>query len=184
VGVGLSAGFLEPLESTSIYLIQRAVERLVDFMPSGPGPIDPRLSAEFNRLIDLEYERVRDFLILHYYINGRHGEELWDYARHMSVPDSLTERIALFKSRGYVPYYKDGLFSKDSWLSVFFGQGLSPRAAESLACAIDLDRLETKLGELHERVARQVLDMPTHQAFMSSFCLAAAGAQTTRVGRA
>ena len=123
VGIGLSSGFLEPLESTSIYLIQRAVQCLVEFIPSEPGPIDPRLTAEFNRRIDLEYERVRDFLILHYYSNGRRGEALWDYARHMSIPDSLSERIELFKSRGYVPYYKDGLFSKDSWLSVFFGQG-------------------------------------------------------------
>jgi tryptophan 7-halogenase len=184
VGIGLSAGFLEPLESTSIYLTQRAVERLVEFMPSRPGPIDPRLTAEFNRLIDLEYDRVRDFLILHYYANGRIGEALWDYTRQMSIPDSLAQRIELFRSRGNVPYYKDGLFSKDSWLSVFFGQGLSPRAAEPLADAMDLDDLESKLGELHDRIARQVLAMPTHQAFLTNYGLAPAAAQTARFGSA
>jgi tryptophan halogenase len=177
VGVGLSGGFLEPLESTSIYLIQRAVQCLAELIPSEAGPTDPRLIAEFNRRIDLEYERVRDFLILHYWANGREGEALWDYTRNMSIPDSLSARIELFKSRGYVPYYKDGLFSKDSWLSVFFGQGLSPRAAEPLAQAIGLDNLETRLGELHERIGRLAAAMPSHQAFVSRFGLAPAVAQ-------
>jgi tryptophan halogenase len=168
VGVGLSSGFLEPLESTSIYLIQRAVQCLVDLMPAEAGPTDGRLASEFNRRIDLEYERVRDFLILHYYANSRHGEALWDYTRQIAIPDSLVARIELFEARGYIPYYKDGLFSKDSWLSVLFGQGLSPRAAEPLAHAMDALELETRMAELHERIVRRVAAMPTHQAFISS----------------
>lgn len=184
VGIGLSSGFLEPLESTSIYLIQRAVQCLVDFMPSQPGPVDPRLIAEFNRLIDLEYERVRDFLILHYHLNGRHGEALWDHARHMTVPDSLTDRIELFKSRGYAPYYKDGLFAKASWLSVLFGQGLQPRAAEPLAQDIGLEDLEARLADLHERIERQMLALPTHRAFLSSFRQAPAVAPAAAFGTA
>lgn len=169
VGIGLSSGFLEPLESTSIYLIQRAVECLVDLMPAAPGSVDPRLAAEFNRLMDLEYERIRDFLILHYYVNGRYGEAFWDHVRHMSVPNSLTARIELFEARGYVPYSKDGLFSRDSWLSVLLGQGVTPRAAEPLAYAIGLDDLDVRMGELRDRIAQQVQAMPTHHAFLSTF---------------
>jgi tryptophan halogenase len=102
----------------------------------------------------------------------------------MSIPDRLTARIELFQARGYVPYYKDGLFSKDSWLSVLFGQGLSPRAAEPLAQAIGMDDLEARLGDLHDRIARGVLAMPAHQAFISSFCLAPAAAQAAKFGSA
>jgi tryptophan halogenase len=184
VGVGLSSGFLEPLESTSIYLIQRAIECLVDLAPSAPGPVDQRLASEFNRLMDLEYERVRDFLILHYHLNGRQGEALWDYTRHMSIPDSLAARIELFGARGYVPYYRDGLFSKDSWLSVFFGQGLSPRAADPLAYAIGQGDLEARMGDLRGRIAAQVEAMPPHQSFISGFCPAPAAAPALTSGAA
>ncbi|HVI05142.1 MAG TPA: tryptophan halogenase family protein, partial [Sphingomicrobium sp.] len=126
VAIGLSSGFLEPLESTSIFLIQAAALDLIDLMPtpSSDRRIDPRLASEFNRLSTMHYERIRDFLILHYFANRRAGEPLWDYLRAMSVPDSLTHKIALFKARATAPEYQFGLFSRDSWLSVLLGQGL------------------------------------------------------------
>lgn len=167
VAIGLSSGFLEPLESTSIYLIQQAALFLAELMPGQPGPADPRLAREFNRAIDLEYERVRDFLILHYHANGRENEALWDAARRMPIPDSLAQRLALFQARGHVPTYKDGLFNKDSWLSVLLGQGVSPRAAEPLAATAPLEAVTARMAELRQRIEQQVAALPGHRDFLS-----------------
>jgi hypothetical protein len=135
VAMGLASGFLEPLESTSIFLIQAAVIDLVNLMPTpGEGDrMDPRLVAEFNRLFEIQYDRVRDFLILHYRANSRFGEPLWDHVRTMDIPDSLAAKMELFERRAALPDYKYGLFSRDSWLSVLEGQGLTPRAHDRLA---------------------------------------------------
>jgi tryptophan halogenase len=126
VGIGLASGFLEPLESTSIFLIQAGVIDLIDLMPAPKKgqPVDPRLATEFNRLSNMQYDRIRDFLILHYAANRRLGEPLWDYLRAMPLPDSLEHKMALFRARAAAPEYQFGLFSRDSWLSVLFGQGL------------------------------------------------------------
>jgi len=115
VGIGLAAGFLEPLESTSIFLIQAAVTDLVNLMPlPGAGRVDPRLTNEFNRLNALQYERVRDFLVLHYIANRRVGEPLWDYLRSVPLPDTLEHKLQLFRSRAALPNYQYGLFARDS----------------------------------------------------------------------
>ena len=172
VAIGLASGFLEPLESTSIFLIQAAVVDLLRLMPSpehGTG-VDPRLSAEFNRLTDIQYERVRDFLILHYFANGRHGEALWDHVRTMPIPDSLKHKIRLFEARGHVPYYKDGLFSRDSWLAVLFGQGLMPQAYDRLADCVSPQNLEVRLRDLHERIHSHVSAMSSHSDFVARYC--------------
>jgi tryptophan halogenase len=170
VAMGLASGFLEPLESTSIFLIQAAVIDLLRLMPTPESGIDPRLASEFNRLSDIQYERVRDFLILHYVANAREGEPLWDHVRSMSIPDSLTHKLALFESRGHVPYYKDGLFSRDSWLAVLFGQGVMPRAHDRLADVLNQNDLEAKLRELHARIVTNVASMSSHEAFIARYC--------------
>ena len=171
VAIGLASGFLEPLESTSIFLIQAAVVDLLRLMPSpDSGGIDVRLSNEFNRLTDIQYERVRDFLILHYFANSRHGEPMWDQVRTMPIPDSLRHKISLFEARGHVPYYKDGLFSRDSWLSVLFGQGRMPRACDRLAAAVSLQDLELKMRDLHARIRSQVASMSSHSDFIARYC--------------
>ena len=104
VAIGLASGFLEPLESTSIYLVQAAVTDLIDLMPRrGSVASDPRLMEEFNRLNNMQYERIRDFLILHYTANRRFGEPLWDYVRSMPLPESLMHELALFRSRAALP---------------------------------------------------------------------------------
>ncbi|MBW8733277.1 MAG: tryptophan 7-halogenase [Asticcacaulis sp.] len=144
--IGLSCGFLEPLESTSIYLAQISIMTLIQRLPT--LPIDPRLSDEFNRVIDMEYERVRDFLILHYHAQTREDGELWRYTRDMPVPDSLVWRTAQFRHRGHIRRYKDGLFSPDSWLAVFVGQDIEAGHHNRMAEVIDLVSLEQKLGEL------------------------------------
>ncbi len=182
VALGLASGFLEPLESTSIFLIQAAVMDLLRLMPApeSGGNVDPRLANEFNRLSDIQYARVRDFLILHYYANDRTGEPLWDHVRTMAIPDSLAHKLSLFESRAHVPYYKDGLFSRDSWLSVLFGQGLMPRAYDRLADRITLDDVQTRLTELHERIASNVSAMSAHAQFILRYCDAEADSALAR----
>jgi len=170
--IGLASGFLEPLESTSIYLIQAAVIDLINLMPSKRGAIDPRLADEFNRLSCMQYERVRDFLILHYIANRREGEPLWDYLRHMPFPDSLAHKLALFRARGTAPNYQYGLFARDSWLSVMIGQGIMPHGHDRLADGFDLDMVAAKLDDFAGRIESGVAAMPSHAAFIASYCAA------------
>ena len=129
VAIGLSSGFLEPLESTSIHLIQSAVARLVALFPdAAPGAVmAPHLAAEFNRQMDDEFAAIRDFLILHYHVNARQGEPFWDYCRTMAIPDSLAEKLEMFCDSGRIIRKNMELFDVPSWLQVMLGQGLMPR---------------------------------------------------------
>jgi tryptophan halogenase len=171
VALGLASGFLEPLESTSLFLIQKAVQDMMRLIPAPEaGGVDVRLVGEFNRLSDALYERIRDFLILHYVANRRLGEPLWDHVRTYPLPESLTHKLRLFDSRGHVPFFKDGFFSRDSWLAVLFGQGLVPQTYDQLADFLPADQLAEKLSDLHGRVAIHVADMPTHAELVASYC--------------
>src|SRR3546814_18674063 len=126
--IGLSSGFLEPLESTSIFLIQAAVTDLAALMPRRGEKVDARLRAEFNRLFEIHYDRTRDFIVLHYAANAREGEPLWDHLRHLPLPDSLAHTIDLYRESATAPVYALGLFSRESWLAVFAGQRLGSAA--------------------------------------------------------
>lgn len=172
VAIGLASGFLEPLESTSIFLVQAAVVDLIDLIPSPVRGerVDQRLADEFNRLTTMHYERVRDFLILHYVANERGGEPLWDYLRAMPIPDSLAHKIALFRARGTAPEYQFGLFSRDSWLAVLFGQGIEPKGYDPLADAFDLDLVETQCADFRRRIDGAVAAMPSHAEFIRGYC--------------
>lgn len=171
VAIGLSSGFLEPLESTSIFLIQAAITDLIDLMPRR-GAADPRLAAEFNRLTAMQYDRVRDFLILHYLANRRAGEPLWDYLRNMPAPDSLNHKLALFRARAAAPDYQFGLFSRDSWLSVLFGQGIEPEGRDPLADAFDLDLVDSRCADFRQRIDGAVASMGSHATFIRNYCAA------------
>jgi tryptophan 7-halogenase len=178
VAIGLASGFLEPLESTSIYLIQAAVIDLVRLMPDRrAGGIDPRLLAEFNRLNEWQYERIRDFLVLHYTANRRFGEPLWDTVRSMTLPESLRDKLELYRSRSALPNYEYGLFSRDSWLAVLAGQGVTPRGYDRLADGLSLDTLEQRLAEFHTRIGEAVAGMRSHGAYVAAHC-AASGAES------
>jgi tryptophan halogenase len=181
VAIGLSSGFLEPLESTSIYLIQVAAMNLLPLFPDARN--DPRLAAEFNRRMDVEYERIRDFLILHYHLNSRDDSELWRYCRAMAVPDSLERKIALFRHCGFIEQYKDGLFSPASWLSVFIGQGLKPRHYSPLADTVPLERMLANLEELRTEIRDQVEEMPKHATVIARYA-DAAGASSAALHQA
>jgi tryptophan 7-halogenase len=170
VGIGLSSGFLEPLESTSLFLIQKGIQDLLRLLPAPGSGSDERLSGEYNRLSDEIYERIRDFLILHYTANRRLGEPLWDHVRSYALPFSLKHKLALFENRGHVPYFKDGFFSRDSWLAVLFGQGLMPKHYDRLADVLPLDELAAKLHELHARIATHVGGMSTHVHAIADYC--------------
>lgn len=172
VAIGLASGFLEPLESTSIFLVQAAIMDLIDLMPAPlPGqPVDPRLAGEFNRLTEMHYERIRDFLILHYIANERTGEALWDYLRAMPVPDSLAHKIALFEARASAPDYEFGLFSRDSWLAVFLGQNVTPTGHDLLAESFDLDLVDSKLQAFAGRIAGAVASLPSHGDMIAGYC--------------
>ncbi|HTM81548.1 tryptophan halogenase family protein [Asticcacaulis sp.] len=171
IGLGLASGFLEPLESTSIYLVQIAVANLIQLFPT--RSMDSRLAKEFNRLIDVEYERIRDFLILHYHANQR-DEALWEYTRNMSVPDSLTYKIDQFRHRGQILRHKDGLFNPASWLAVLTGQDIIPQGYDRLADNLDESAIHAKMDELSARIAANVSEMPRHDELVRDYCFLAA----------
>jgi tryptophan halogenase len=128
------------------------------------------LIEEFNRLNNMQYERIRDFLILHYTANDRVGEPLWDYARSMPLPDSLVHKLSLFRSRAALPNYQYGLFARDSWLSVLVGQGVTPQGHDRLADVHALPALQERLAEFPRRIQSNVEAMPTHADFIAEYC--------------
>ncbi len=168
IALGLASGFLEPLESTSIYLIQIAIMHLLPLFPSS-GRSDPALADEFNRKMDVEYERIRDFLILHYKLGSRDDAEIWRYCTAMSVPDSLTEKMELFRQSGHIEQYRDGLFTAPSWLSVYMGQGLQPQRYSPLADIEPIDRLATELQALRTDIADRIDELPKHASFIARY---------------
>lgn len=165
IGVGLASGFLEPLESTSIYLAQMAITYLIELFPEG-GLIDPRDRAEFNRLVDMEYDRVRDFLILHYNATTRDDSEFWNHVRTMRVPDSLAGKLELWREAGRIEKYSEGLFYDASWIAVHVGQGLLPEAHDPRAALIDPDALVRATERLRMAVNGAVATMPDHRDFL------------------
>lgn len=164
VAIGLASGFLEPLESTSLYLSQVAVEQLLRLLPG--EVVDPRLAAEFNRVVDNEYDRVRDFLILHYHLNQR-DEPMWRACREMTLPDSLAEKLSLFRRRGHIVQYQHGLFSPPSWISVLVGQGMAPEGWHPLAERTPMQTVTGELAAIRDQIAARVAKMPTHADFVA-----------------
>lgn len=168
VGIGLASGFLEPLESTSIYLIQTAITALVELFPEGASsPID---RDEFNRVIDLEYDRIRDFLILHYHATRRDDSEFWNYMRTMSVPDSLAEKMELFQRRGHVVKYREGVFLDASWVAVYTGQGIVPQSFDPRAAAPPTATISANVERLAQEITAAIARMPGHVDQLRRYC--------------
>ncbi|KAA5805043.1 tryptophan 7-halogenase [Alkalicaulis satelles] len=162
VAIGLASGFLEPLESTSIHLIQVALGYLLDFFPTGAW--DPADADEFNHSMSLEYERVRDFLILHYHATERDDTPFWDYCRTMDIPDSLTWKMELFRERGVPTSYEYGVFLPPSWIAVYIGQRIAPRRFDPLAQAIPEDAARARFARLKAEIAALADTLPHHGA--------------------
>jgi tryptophan halogenase len=165
VSIGLASGFLEPLESTSIYLVQGAIAQLVELFPV--GPIRDQDRVEFNRAVDFEYDRIRDFLILHYHATKREDSEFWNHTRTMDVPDSLREKMELWRSAARVAKYAQGLFFEASWIAVYVGQGIVPRRWDQRADVFAEDKLEQAVQRLRAQVSHAVDSMPDHADFIA-----------------
>jgi tryptophan halogenase len=149
-------------------LIQIAIMHLLPLFPSS-GRSDSALADEFNRKMDVEYERIRDFLILHYKLGNRDDAEIWRYCTAMSVPDSLTEKMELFRQSGHIEQYRDGLFTAPSWLSVYMGQGLKPERYSPLADIEPIERLVTELQALRTDIADRIDELPKHASFIARY---------------
>jgi tryptophan halogenase len=167
IAVGLSSGFLEPLESTSIYLSQMAITYLIELFPLG-GRIDPRDREEFNRLVDMEYDRVRDFLILHFHATTRDDSEFWNHVRTMAVPETLAKKMALWRQSGRVEKYSDGLFYDASWIAVYLGQGIVPERHDARAQLPDPAQVARAMNGLREAIVAEVGAMPGHREFLTA----------------
>lgn len=167
VAIGLSAGFMEPLESTSLHLIQYGVLRLIALFPD--KEMSPLLAEEYNAQTAAEYERIRDFLILHYKATERDDSELWRYCANMSIPDSLRYKIDHFRDYGLLVADERELFKNPSWIAVYLGQNVTPRRAPALAvrrAAPVKDRFDAIELAMREAVAA----MPSHESFVMKHC--------------
>jgi tryptophan halogenase len=171
VAIGLSGGFLEPLESTSIHLIQSAIARLMKLLPG--RTIFEADRSEFNRQSDFEYERIRDFIILHYHANAR-TEPFWQKCREMDLPETLAAKIDLWRGNGHITREHEELFTEVGWLQVFAGQGVTPAGHHPLADAIPAADLAEFLDTIDQLNAREVAQMPSHADFIARHCAAPA----------
>jgi tryptophan 7-halogenase len=168
IAVGLSSGFLEPLESTSIHLIQSALVRLVKLFPH--AGIDERNVAEYNRQSKIEIEQIRDFIILHYHLNERNDSQFWRDLRNMEVPASLKHKMELFRESGKIFREQDELFHEISWLQVMVGQGITPRDYHPLANTIPDAELIEMLKNMQKLKRTPVAQMPSHDTFIAQVC--------------
>jgi tryptophan 7-halogenase len=164
IALGLASGFMEPLESTSIHLVQSAVMRLVTYFPG--RQFDTSLSEIYNQETDKEWLEIRDFLILHYHLNNRAGEPFWDVCREMPVPEGLMQRLDLFRTGGFIPQRIEQLFGVQSWLQVMLGQGLQPEGYYPLAGNTKSDVLEAYLEDLRNHTRLKVDGLPSHAVFL------------------
>lgn len=165
VSLGLSSGFLEPLESTSIHFVQSHVSRLLEFFPD--KSFGSATQAEYNRVVSKEFELVRDFLILHYKQTRRDDTEFWRYCRNMTVPDSLIHKMELFTETGHIYREIDDIFRESSWVQVMIGQGLMPRSYHRMADKLDDVQLKQFLADVEALIDKHVAPLPTHAAFIS-----------------
>lgn len=172
VAVGLSAGFMEPLESTSIHLINTGLNKLVSVL-SLDGITQTQEDA-FNRLTGKEYARIRDFLILHYNATRRDDSEFWNYCRTMSVPDTLTEKVELFKRNGQIFREEDELFTETSWAAVMMGQGIRMEGHNPVADTLDRENTLKELNEMEQSIRFAVNQMPGHGDYVARYCPAPA----------
>ncbi|QYJ08475.1 tryptophan 7-halogenase [Qipengyuania flava] len=167
VAIGLSGGFLEPLESTSIYLIQEGITKLLELFPSHGGYHVER--EEYNRRMDLEFERIRDFLVLHYHATERDDSAFWNHMRTMQVPDSLAEKIELFTAHGHVARYDHGLFLVPSWVAVMIGQRMLPQSYDWRVDQLPSAEVRQHLAGLKNHIAKAAASMPDHAEYLQSY---------------
>ncbi|MDR7296276.1 tryptophan halogenase [Pelomonas aquatica] len=165
VAIGLSAGFLEPLESTSIQFIMDSVGRLTALLPD--RDFAPSLAEEFNRQMAYRYESVRDFIVLHYKLGERRDSEFWRYCADMSIPDVLAHQLELFRETGRVAIIDPEGFAEPSWASLMLGLGLTPRRRDPYVDLVDLDSVKRHLATVRSAIRRTTQAMPLHAEVLS-----------------
>lgn len=168
IAMGLAGGFIEPLESTSIHLIQVAVTRLIQAFPF--AGVSAAVTQRFNAQAVREWEHVRDFIILHYKLTERDDTPFWRRCRDMEIPASLAERLALFRDAAQAHQGGEDLFRVDSWVSVMLGQRLEPHAWHQVARLLPPGELRTALADLKRLIGERVASLPAHEAFLKEFC--------------
>jgi tryptophan halogenase len=170
VALGLASGFLEPLESTSIHLIQVGITRLLALFPDKNfnfAEID-----QYNRFMTSQYEGIRDFLVLHFKATERNDSAYWDYCRMMDVPDSLKHKMELFRGQGRVFRYDDELFAEANWIAVLLGQNVLPASYDLLADRLDVASVKRYLEHIRMTIRRTVDAMPAHSDYVRRHCAA------------
>lgn len=164
LAIGLAAGFMEPLESTSIHLIQTGISRLITLFPD--AGFDPVLVEEYNRRTRFEFEYIRDFLILHYHANGRVGEPFWEERLAMRTPESLQQRMQLFRTGGHIVREADELFTEQSWLQQMIGQGIDAQGFHPASYRISADELAEFMRQGRRLIKRTALQLPSHNEYL------------------
>lgn len=170
IAIGLSSGFMEPLESTSIHLIQSGIARLMSYFPD--KNFNPYDIALYNKQSQFECERIRDFLILHYKATERDDSEFWNYCRTMAIPSSLEEKIEQFKENGNIYRDNQELFNETSWLEVFHGQRIQPKSYHPLVDVLSQEELERRMDHIQTVYRNAVEQMPSQTQFIARFCQA------------
>lgn len=170
VAIGLSAGFLEPVESTSIQLAMSAVLRLMKLLPR--GDVSTTVVDEYNKQFCEEMDRVRNFIILHYHATERDDSAFWRYCKNMEIPEALEQRIKLFRETGALPLQEKELFQVDSWTQVLIGQGIVPHVYHPIVDQMSSDELNSFLMTLESDVSKKVHPMPSHREFINHYCKA------------
>lgn len=168
--LGLASGFVEPLESTSIHLIQVNAMRLVQQFPF--AGCSEAIAEHFNDQARRELEKIRDFIVLHYKLTERDDSPFWRAQRDADIPESLAQRIALFRENGLVYRGPDDLFQTDSWLQVMLGQRLLPKGYHHMGHMLSDEQMNMVLNGIRGNIARTVDRMPMHQDFVNQYCLA------------
>lgn len=168
VAIGLSSGFLEPLESTSIHLVTTALIRLMKLFPFTDN--SGILAERFNQESAVELETIRDFIILHYHQTARDDSPFWDHYRTMEIPESLRHRLSIFAENGYVWPDDVSLFRVDSWVQVMMGQGLQPRQYHHAGKMLPPEGLKQQLAALKQQIESQVAQLPPHEQFIQKYC--------------
>jgi tryptophan halogenase len=170
VAIGLSAGFIEPLESTSIHLIQSGVFKLMGLFPD--SGFNGHEIDKYNALLTEEYERVRDFIILHYWATERGDSDFWNHCRTMEIPDSLAEKVDLWSAKGRVFREQYDLFTEDSWIAVLLGQRKFPQSHDPLVNMLPLDESARFLASVRDVILKTAEAMPSHADFIARNCAA------------
>ncbi|MBC6402578.1 MAG: tryptophan 7-halogenase [Hyphomonadaceae bacterium] len=168
LALGLSAGFMEPLESTGLHLIQYGIMRFLAMLP-GHG-FSSLLEQEYNALTAAEYERIRDFLILHYHATDREDSEFWRYCKHMPIPERLAYKIDHFRTHGMVMSDERELFTNPSWIAVYLGQGIVPKRAPAAASLRPRVPVKDRLRDIRRAMTEAVNAMPIHEDFIGTYC--------------